>query len=164
MVAATMAVAGAGTTAAATMAEGGAMVMEATTAIPVLGSTSAHLCILTTATLIIIRHLSSQYRQHHLFTSSNHHRRHNKIHPVTGTTAPTQKVIILISRNAQTVGNKLSRYRPHLPHLVKEPRYVAFFHSVFGHGNTGSNWLRKLTQRTQCHGAAWYWSVFRTVS
>ena len=152
------------------MAAAGAMVMEAITVIPVLVFTSAHrfILILTTAILIstpiIIRQLSSPYRQHRRSTSSDPRRLPNKIHPVTGITATTPKAIILILRNAQTVGNKLSRYRPHLPHLVKEPRYVAFFHSVFGHGNTGSNWLRKLTQRTQCHGAAWYWSVFRTVS
>ena len=49
-----------------TMAVAGAMVMEATTVIPVLVFTSAHLCILTTATLIsppiIIRRPSSPYR------------------------------------------------------------------------------------------------------
>ena len=163
MVADTMAVAGAGTTAAATMAEGGAMVMEATTAIPILVFTSAHPCILTTATLIIIRHLSSQYRQHHLFISSNHHRRHNKIPRVTGTTAPTQKVIILISRNAQMVGNKLRRYRPHLPHLVKGSRYVTFFYKFSVHDYTGFDRLRQHAQWTQCHGAAGYRYVFRAV-
>jgi hypothetical protein len=145
----------------------GAMVMEATTAIPDLVFTSVRrfILILTTAILIstpiIIRQPWSPYRQHRRSTSSNPRRLPNNIQPVTGITATTPKAIILILRNAQTVGNKLSRYRPH---LVKESKYVTFFHNVFGHGYTSSNRLRELAQRTQCHGAARYRSVFRTIS
>lgn len=88
------------------MAVAGAMVMEATTGIPVLVFTLAHHFILihTIATLIrtpiITRQPWSPYRQHRRSTSSNLRRLLNNIQAVIGITATTPKAITLISRNA----------------------------------------------------------------
>ena len=113
---------------------------------------------------ITIRLPSSPCRSHRRSTSSNLRRLPNKIQAVTGIIATTPKAIILISKTVQTVGNKLSRHRPHLPLLVKESRYVTFFQSVSGCGYSGCNRLRQHAQRSQCYGTAWYRNVFRSVS